>query len=411
MVVSVESKSCDRKANSLCHPLNLRSCFVVITLLLSLQFGPKANAYSRVSVIYQDDVLKSDTEGTLRRAYFEEDLEKWVREKLWPAIHKDVRSQLAATELEIRFQTLLTSDPQERRDCSDLVAYFDERLQSKTKSVVLAKPCLLDGSYSGALLQFPILAHEIFHSIHYRIHKDEPSWVREGMAQLFEFLVEGAWNTANILKAYANPSTSLTLSRSHTPKPSSGERLISSAQYGHQLLYFKFLMDRCGGRDLFWSLVMDRPDLFGEENISWVLARSSAGVEKKPVECSNFDLSALEFEISRFENAGRYLATVNPLRRSLFPTTVTSPVLSRIGRESLGLEQVWTPYLLGSSWDDQSVLSKGSSYRVWLEKRLPYRARSMRPPIEEERWWDQVVIAIPATLSVDNLPTEFLLSR
>lgn len=136
------------------------------------------------------------------------------------------------------------------------------------------------------------LAHEFFHAVHWIVHKDEPAWLREGLAQVFEtrVYVQGKFNTTNLSAGFSEFSTPLT-----------GEMnvsAISPAHYGHLLLYFWYLYQRCGGDTLFWNIAVSTDGLFGEKSIEWALKREGS----TKIGCRNFSESVAEAELARAIN-------------------------------------------------------------------------------------------------------------
>lgn len=141
-----------------------------------------------------------------------------------------------------------------------------------------------------------LLAHEIFHVIHFYLNPDEMPWMREGMAQLFEFITTDELNGMNVSAAVANPMT-----------PLLGDYDInqtSRAQYGHDLLYFYYLYSQCGKDTLFWNLVtgVKENKLFGSYLIDEVLSRTNS----TKIQCTNFEESAISFEAAKVHNQLQY---------------------------------------------------------------------------------------------------------
>lgn len=135
-----------------------------------------------------------------------------------------------------------------------------------------------------------LLAHEFFHAVHFEVNPGEEPWMREGMAQLFEFIVTDNLSGANLQASIAKPNTPL-IGKYDIEN-------VNPAQYGHDLLYFFYLYNHCGGDDLFWSLATGQDDLQGAELIDRLLSLKNS----TPVECKNFHNSAVSFETAKLHN-------------------------------------------------------------------------------------------------------------
>lgn len=82
-----------------------------------------------------------------------------------------------------------------------------------------------------------ILAHELQHLIHLNADGSEEAWVDEGLSQVAAELAGGG--TSSVHAFLAVPDTQLT----HWPPGSSG------VHYGESQLFFRYLLDRFGGRE------------------------------------------------------------------------------------------------------------------------------------------------------------------
>jgi hypothetical protein len=135
-----------------------------------------------------------------------------------------------------------------------------------------------------------LLAHEFFHALQYEINPDEMPWVREGLAQLFEYIVTEEMNGQNLQAAILNPLT-----------PLIGEYNIdnsSPAQYGHNMLYFFYLYKHCGENQIFWELAEGTDELRGAYLIDTVLK----GNNSNSPECKSFLSSVKSFEVAKLHN-------------------------------------------------------------------------------------------------------------
>jgi hypothetical protein len=139
---------------------------------------------------------------------------------------------------------------------------------------------------------FRLLTHEWFHALHYVIHPDEPSWVREGMAQVFETMVLDGYNGPNLLSALESSTTPLEFAFDVGK--------VEREAYGHTFTYFYYLYKNCGGDATFWKITESAPGKFGADTLTSVLS----GNPKK--ECSGFETTVLNAELARFHNRKVY---------------------------------------------------------------------------------------------------------
>lgn len=140
-----------------------------------------------------------------------------------------------------------------------------------------------------------ILAHEIYHAIHYYVNPDEYPWVREGMAQMFEYYMTGNYNGSNIASAMKSPMTPL-LGVYDVEE-------IDRSQYGHNLLYFIYLMNHCGGQKTFWKITEGNAT---REKGSYLIDAVLKDVGSPLEECTDFPSSAINFEVAKMHNQPQY---------------------------------------------------------------------------------------------------------
>jgi len=137
---------------------------------------------------------------------------------------------------------------------------------------------------------YRLLAHEWFHALHFVVHKDEPAWLREGLAQVFENMVMDGYNGQNLIEA---------LDHSTTPLEAIFDVNQESREaYGHVFLYFYYLYQKCGKQPLFWKIVEGVPGKFGEGSVEFALSQ----MKDQPVYCSSFRESVIHAELARAVN-------------------------------------------------------------------------------------------------------------
>lgn len=156
--------------------------------------------------------------------------------------------------------------------------------------------------------------HEYFHAIHAVLNPEEETWIKEGMAQMFEYLVLGHLNLANIQWAFLSSSTSLL--------DSNVKEELKHQQYGINALYFYYLYQQCGKDEIFWNLLSSSKQR-GISNINLNLKQLNSAKEQ----CSNFKESAISFYLALAINSKDYTRTNNPDRFFIYPTTMRANFL------------------------------------------------------------------------------------
>ncbi len=151
---------------------------------------------------------------------------------------------------------------------------------------------------------FSLIAHEIFHAIHASVKPNEATWIREGLAQLFEYYTTGEFNGRNLSELQQKPIVNFF-------QPYEIES-SSRNLYGLHLLYFYYLTEQCGGKKLFWKIVSGlQGDKFYYEGID-LINSILINEENKNFQCKNFNNSLMFFEIAKHHNNTQYLAKNSP---------------------------------------------------------------------------------------------------
>lgn len=166
-----------------------------------------------------------------------------------------------------------------------------------------------------------LLAHEFFHAIHFEINADEAPWVREGMAQLFEYIVTDELNGLNLKAAIENPLTPLIGSYNV------GD--INAAQYGHNMLYFYYLYKHCGGDQFFWSMAegdQEGVQAESEKKGAYLIDTILNSSKNKNTECKNFLSSVISFEVAKLHNQIQVTKNNERERFFLAPTNLSPAV-------------------------------------------------------------------------------------
>lgn len=134
-----------------------------------------------------------------------------------------------------------------------------------------------------------IVAHEYFHAVHFALNPGELDWVREGMAQLFEHLVFGGFNTAHV-------HSSLTQSE-HGLEEAFDPSTYIPEKYGNTLLYFYYVNSQCSfDNQFFWGHLLEGAS--GRSGISRTLAKLAS----PEAHCRSFESTATAFSVARLVN-------------------------------------------------------------------------------------------------------------
>lgn len=171
------------------------------------------------------------------------------------------------------------------------IAYFvyPEKQSIKEKLKIYINPFLIDSPDLKRLV-----THEFFHSIHFILNKKEDEWVREGLAQMFEYYILRRPNGKHLNAGLKSPSISLFSNYDHS-------KGISEV-YGHSLLYFHYLLRECGGKNLFWTIATSNT----QDGLHSVNQSLKSAKIKKP-QCKNVTQSILYFEMAKIHNQSDFM--------------------------------------------------------------------------------------------------------
>ncbi|RYZ70666.1 MAG: hypothetical protein EOP09_05755 [Proteobacteria bacterium] len=239
--------------------LNVKTAFLARFLLISLLVSTLGNeAYS--STIDQSTVLSSSERVQIVSIYpsGSEIPNEGPLKEAAARLNEEISSRLIAVfpksvgELEIdslRFK--ITVMPR-------LPSPFERRaaLWAETDSELDAKDSVIDVYLTEAMLLLPeaaysLTAHEIFHGVHARVNRDEETWVKEGLAQVFEWMAGQKQAISFAIFKFGfmtRPKLGINFDLSGGDESTFGG-------YGQSLLYFLHLYKHCGGDSLFWNLV------------------------------------------------------------------------------------------------------------------------------------------------------------
>ncbi|MBY0414341.1 MAG: hypothetical protein K2Q18_09255 [Bdellovibrionales bacterium] len=231
-----------------------------------------------------------------------------------------------------------------------------------------------------------LIAHEVYHAIHFHINPDELPWVREGMAQVFEYIHTNKLNGLNMAAAISNPMTPLL----GEYNPETSER----AQYGHNMLYFYYLYNQCGGEKLFWKITEGAPEL----NLkgSYLMDTVLKEIDFPNEECSDFAKSAILFEVAKMHNKPQILNSKEKTKffvidsdlTTVFPQVKTEKDLERIIKGMPVLSSYKIPM-------ENFITLKGkcSNCEIYYSnKAIPYNVSSKAP--EKSKGIDVILVKL-----------------
>jgi len=325
---------------------------ILLFLSLSLFASPSLWAQTVLTESDSNIVLHVETDSGLNtndlqsRAHAIVD---FVENKLYPKVPSALLAKVKAKTLRIEITSNLKAKG----------GLFDPEQSQKDELVLqIRKNLFADDSI------FRLIAHEWFHALQFVIHPDEPSWVREGLAQVFETIAMGGFNGPNLLAALDASTTSLEYD--FNPKKTEREA------YGHTFVYFYFLYKNCGGDSLFWKIAESATNRFGADTINAALKGNS----KK--ECSDFETTVLDAELARFHNHKIYGKDTQTDLYWLTPEFERTPKVVEEGvldRSVIDALPVHRPLLLKKSY--RSALKpflKDPKLEIYtLSKTYPYR--------------------------------------
>jgi hypothetical protein len=217
-----------------------------------------------------------------------------------------------------------------------------------------------------------VFLHELFHAIHYSLRPNEPSWIREGLAELFVYKVTGKFSGAYVLAALETSTTPL--ESSFNPK------IVHNERYGHAFLYFYYIDKNCGGTDLYWKLVTNEEEARGPAGIDSLL-KGVRNSEPYSFLCRDFKSSATFFEVARFYN--RKLHSKPTAYKDILylrGTTAEPPLVPCDRARDLSLKENSYFRPIYTSGDCQMNISNNLPWvQVWISRRFPFEIVPKEP--------------------------------
>lgn len=198
----------------------------------------------------------------------------FFEEKITPIVPSHLQNKISKRWVKIEFQ----------KDLEKGALFIDHADETQPLLLRVRSTLVNDPSF------YRLLSHEWFHALHFVVHKDEPAWLREGLAQVFEHLVLGGYNGPNLIEALEYSTTRL----DHEFKIDQ----VNREAYGHVFIYFYYLYQKCGKQAIFWKLVESTVGKFADQSIDGALSQ----MVDNPDYCADFNQSVIHAELARFHN-------------------------------------------------------------------------------------------------------------
>lgn len=250
---------------------------------------------------------------------------------------------------------------------TDAVFYPPGELRKSEEFIITVNPALIHSPSFERLL-----AHELFHAVHYLHNKRELSWVREGLAQLFESHLYGGFNPSTVVTALTTNEFPLESDFDVTD--------YQREKYGNTFLFFYYLSTHCDpDRTLLWRMVTHG-------------STGRAGIDRilQPSHCGDFLKAAEDFSVAKIVNtySGNSQSDQTFLIPSLAKFTIDPRLESRIQWEALGSFQ---PQRLSMKRALELSRSAPQDAHFWaIERRYPNRVKqiTVRELRDLDAGWD-----------------------
>lgn len=216
-----------------------------------------------------------------------------------------------------------------------------------------------------------LVTHEFFHAVHHANSPKEETWVREGMAQLFESNLFGGANQAHVIASLTKSEFSL--------EEDFNVNDYKPEKYGNTFLYFQYLSNQCAqNKDFLWDLM--KTEATGRQGIDIYLRGKS-----NKAQCQSFIKSAGAFSLARLVNTysgfeQNESTFLTPNTYKLEVSTTMDKLIQKDPRGFFKSLKAFRPVKL--SLQSAELLSKFSteSSEWWaIEKSYPYRVKQVSP--------------------------------
>jgi hypothetical protein len=106
---------------------------------------------------------------------------------------------------------------------------------------------VLNPSILGSQNYLRLITHEFFHALHFYHQENEEDWVREGLAQLFEYHVHKSFNQAHLVSALER--------NNHSFISTFDIQKYDPEKYGASLLFFIYFEKQCADSAFIWNFL------------------------------------------------------------------------------------------------------------------------------------------------------------
>lgn len=237
--------------------------------------------------------------------------------------------------------------------------------QMDSKKIILSFSIIHSDSFEQ------VLTHEVFHAIHDNLKKEEESWVREGLAQMFEYIILEKYNSTNVSQSFQQNVYFF----SHYSLSNNDRSL-----YGQHFLYFYYLFNHCGGHNLFWKLATLDTDKKGVELINKVLKT----INSPKKQCTNFTQSFIYFQISRLVNS--YTMKDDSLEDHFF----LIPTRAKMSEEDFISSSFFMdprPFSVLFTNKEQVInISSPQFIQFWIKRSAPYTITNDINTLDDSSW-------------------------
>ncbi len=288
-----------------------------------------------------------------------ERLGKEIKERILPLFPKKLNAiDIDSLKISITVFPTLPS-PYEKR--AALWAETDAELDAGDPIIDVA---ISEITFMNPEAAYTLAAHEIFHGVHARVHREEKLWINEGLAHVFEWMANQKLAMSYVILKYGF----MIQSRFATDFDLSANTEATLGGYGQSFLYFMHLYKHCGGEKLFWKIVESPNEGLG--TIAWALQEISNEPDSPIPSVKRWSCSKLENHYETFVLA-RYLNQ----NRAILPY---GPTLRIHGGDLAGKNYVWPEKELS----DEAIMKVLSGIPVVYEGSSPIDATKLPKEIQ-----------------------------
>lgn len=269
------------------------------TVLFSSERVTIQAVHSRGTIVPQGSPLISSADRLGRE----------IQERILPLFPKKLNA-VDVDQLKISLTVFSTlPSPYEKR--AALWAETDAELDAGDPIIDIA---ISELTFLNPEAAYTLAAHEIFHGVHARVHREEKLWINEGLAHVFEWIANQQTALSYVILKYGFMIQ--TKFASDFDLSSNSESTLGG--YGLSFIYFMHLYKHCGGEKLFWKIVQSPNE--GLSTVSWAL-RDLSNDPKSPIptakrwSCERLENHYETFILARYLNQSRAIEPYGPTLR------------------------------------------------------------------------------------------------